>query len=61
MQKEKKEPMVCSTCGKRIVKGRPIYYINGLCYTCCSPICLLDAATNFRTRESTGYVENEED
>lgn len=59
--KTNKTPIVCDTCGKRIVKGRPIYRERGLTYMCCSAECLLYAMTTFYTVESTGYYETQEE
>ena len=59
--KTNKTPIVCDTCGKRIVKGRPIYRECGLTYMCCSAECLLYAMTNYYTEESTGYYETQEE
>lgn len=53
--------ITCDTCGKRIIKGRPIYKERGLTYTCCSAECLLYAMTTFYTEESTGYYEMQEE
>ena len=59
-EKIKLTPIICDTCGKRIVKGRPIYKERGLTYTCCSAECLLYAVTMFYVEESTGYYETQE-
>lgn len=59
--KIKLTPITCNTCGKRIIKGRPIYRERGLTFTCCSAECLLYAMTTFYTEESTGYYETQEE
>lgn len=61
MSKNTLTPIKCSTCGKRIPKGKLIYKKRGLTYTCCSAKCLLYAITPFYTEESTGYVETQEE
>lgn len=59
-EKIKLTPIICDACGKRIVKGRPIYQERGLTYMCCSAECLLYLMTTFYTEESTGYYETQE-
>ena len=59
--KIKLTPITCDTCGKRIIKGRPIYKERGLTFTCCSAECLLYAMTTFYTEDSTGYYETQEE
>lgn len=61
MNKKKLTPIVCDCCGKRIIKGRPIYREHGLTYMCCSAACLLYALTNAYKVESTGYYETQEE
>ena len=60
MKEKRLTPITCDYCGKRIVKGRPIYRERGLTYMCCSAGCLLYAMTTAYTEESTGYVETQE-
>ena len=59
--KMKLTPITCTHCGKRIVKGRPIYKIPGLYYQCCSPECLLDLYANVSVITSTGYEETQDE
>lgn len=61
MDKKKLTPITCDTCGKRIIKGRPIYRERGMTYMCCSAECLLYAMSTFYLEESTGYYETQED
>lgn len=54
-------PIKCDCCGKRIIKGRPIYRKPGLVYMCCSASCLLDAVTPYYVEKSTGYAETQDE
>mgnify|MGYP006976108914 FL=1 len=58
---EKKTPEACWCCGKRIVKGRPIFILRGTIIRCCSLACLAYASLNIDEETSTGYIEEEED
>lgn len=60
MKKKDLTPIKCCICGKRIIKGRPIYRMRGFVCMCCSAECLLYAMTTFYKEESTGYIETQD-
>ena len=56
---EEESEVTCSCCGRKIPKGKQIYFVPGYIYECCSAECLLDAMVPmWRSKTCTGHYDD---